>query len=59
MLTFLQTLFSTGFVNAFIGEVNASVRHHTFIQAGIYVFVTILLTLITIFILVIVKRNVK
>jgi hypothetical protein len=47
---YLKTLFSTGFVNASLGPSDISSRRHSFIQAGTYASVTVILTLITLFV---------
>lgn len=48
--TFVATLFSTGFVNVSLGGSDIASRHQSFIQAGIYTSVTVILTLITLFV---------
>ena len=43
-----KTLFSTGFVNAYLGHIDTADKRRTFVQAGIYSSVTLTLTFITI-----------
>ncbi|KIW59389.1 hypothetical protein PV05_03842 [Exophiala xenobiotica] len=48
--TFVATIFSTGFVNATLGTVDAPDQHRIFVQAGIYTATSVILTCATLLI---------
>ena len=52
-----KSIFSTGFVNATLGHLDGVDRHQTFIQAGVYTSVTVILTFATILVPSLLRRT--